>query len=760
MRSRITALLSGCLASLLHVVPSAGATTSETLHGFYPATAAGQLSREAAFDAALDAKEMRGWLERLSAEPNHVGSPHDEANAKFMLGLFRSWGWDAHIETFQVLYPTPREVSLELVAPGSYVAKLHEPPVAGDRSSSNLKGALPPYNIYGGDGDVTAELVYVNYGLPDDYKELDRRGIDIKGRIVIARYGGGWRGLKPKLAQERGAVGCIIYSDPRNDGYGAGDVYPAGGMRPEAGVQRGSVEDMTLYPGDPLTPGVGATKDAKRLDVAAAPTVLKIPVLPISYADAAPLLQALTGQRAPAGWRGGLPFTYHIGPGPARVHLKVLSDWKLQPVNDVIARIDGATYPDQWVIRGNHFDAWVFGAEDPLSGVVALLAEAKAIGALVKAGWRPQRTLVYATWDGEEPGLLGSTEWAEAHADELRRKAALYVNSDSNSRGFLYAGGSHAFQHLVNQAAADVKDPQTGVSLLERARAHALVAASDKAASADDKDLAEQVRAGELPIDALGSGSDFSPFLQHLGVASISLGFGDEEPGGVYHSIYDSFDHYVNILDPDLDYGRALASMAGRLVLRVADADVLPLRFGDFAATVTRYVDELHKLADSMREQTDELNDLLDQKAFAAAAPPVDPIGPPPREPTVPYLNFAPIENSLAALRQSASAFDEKYAAKLAAASITAQQASTLNGILQSAESSLTDPRGLPGRPWYRHMIYAPGAYTGYGVKTLPGVREAIEERRWNEANEYIVTTAGALDAYRSTIDRAAAALN
>jgi N-acetylated-alpha-linked acidic dipeptidase len=760
MHPRAAALLSGCLVSLLHVVPSTGETTGEALYGFYPSAVAGQLSREAAFDAALDPREMRDWLERLSAEPNHVGSPHDEANARFILGLFQSWGWDAHIETFQVLYPTPREVSLELVSPGSYVARLHEPPVTGDRGSQDPEGAFPPYNAYGGDGDVTAGLVYVNYGLPDDYKELERRGIDVKGRIVIARYGGGWRGLKPKLAQEHGAVGCIIYSDPRNDGYGAGDVYPAGGMRPADGVQRGSVEDMILYPGDPLTPGVGATQDAKRLELAAAPTIMKIPVLPISYADATPLLQALAGPRAPASWRGGLPFTYHIGPGPAQVHLKVVSDWKLRPVNDVVARMDGSQHPDQWVIRGNHYDAWVYGAEDPLSGVVALLAEARAIGKLVKSGWRPRRTLVYATWDGEEPGLLGSTEWAEAHADELRRKAVLYVNSDSNSRGFLYAGGSHAFQHLVNQAAADVKDPQTGSSVLERTRALALVEAADKNASPDDRDFAGRVRAGEWPIAALGSGSDFSSFLQHLGVASINLGFGDDEPGGVYHSLYDSFDHYINIIDPGLDYGPALASTAGRLVLRVADADLLPLRFGDFAATVSRYTDELQKLADSMREQTDTVNELLDQHAFAVAASPVDPIGPPPRESAVPYLDFAPIQNAVVALRGSAEAFDKRYAQAMATGSVTARQAEAVNGVLQSAELSLTDSRGLPGRPWYRHMIYAPGAYTGYGVKTLPGIREAIEERRWNEANDYIAVTARALDAYRTTIDRAAAALD
>ncbi|MGN6452396.1 MAG: M28 family peptidase, partial [Steroidobacteraceae bacterium] len=453
---------------------------------------------------------------------------------------------------------------------------------------------------------MTGELVYLNYGMPEDYRALTRRGIDVKGKLVITRYGKGWRGLKPKLAQEHGAIGCIIYSDPRDDGYAKGDIYPRGGWRPTAGVQRGSVLDMAVYPGDPLTPGIGATPDAKRLPISAARTILKIPVIPISYADAQPLLAALAGPVAPGDWRGALPITYHIGPGPARVHLAIASDWDLKPLYDVIARIPGSESPNEWVVRGNHRDAWVFGASDPLSGHVAMLAEAKAIGALRKSGWKPRRTLVYASWDGEEAGLLGSTEWAETHAAELQHNAVLYLNSDTNARGFLHPEGSHSLQHLVNDVARTVKDPETGVSSQARLRARVLVEGYDKDPS-DERDVAEEktraariaARGGDLAIGALGSGSDYSPFLQHLGITALSIEYeGEDDQDGVYHSDYDSFEHYVRFGDPTFVYGIAEAQTVGHIVLRMADATVLPLEFTAFADTMRDYVEDLHKLAD------------------------------------------------------------------------------------------------------------------------------------------------------------------
>jgi N-acetylated-alpha-linked acidic dipeptidase len=737
------------------------------LFGFTAQEGAVQRSLEQRFDADLNPAELRDWMKNLASAPNQVGSPHDRANAEFVRDLFRQWGWQAQIEVFDVLYPTLKEHSLELVAPARFTASLTEPPVAGD-ATSGVAGIMAPYNVYGADGDVTGELVYLNYGMAKDYSELARRGIDVKGKIVITRYGSGWRGLKPKLAQEHGAIGCLIYSDPHEDGYAQGEVYPQGGWRPPAGVQRGSVLDMTLYSGDPLTPGVGATRDATRLAIADARTILKIPVMPISYADAQPLLAALSGPVAPPKWRGALPITYHLGPGPARVHLVIRSDWSLKRLYDVIARIPGRESPDAWVVRGNHRDGWVFGAWDPLSGQVAMLAEAKAIGALVKSGWRPKRTLVYASWDGEEPGLLGSTEWAETHAAELSRDAVLYLNSDTNARGFLAAGGSHSLQHLVNDVTSGVRDPETGVSAQARLRARIL--AQGYAREPDEEEEADALRretrlagaGGDLPIRALGSGSDYTPFLQHLGLTALNIEYrGEEDQAGVYHSSYDSFDHYVRFGDPTFAYGVAEAETAGHVVLRMADADVLPFEFTGFADTIGAYAEELHQQTDEKRRKSAELTRLLDENAFGLAADPTRVVAPPAREPPVPQLDFAPLDSVVARLKASAHAYDEAYAQLLAASRrLEAAKRVRLNALLQGMERKLTDERGLPGRAWYRHFVYAPGALTGYGVKTLPGVREAIDANRWTEAAAYIPITAALLTRYCDALDQATALLN
>jgi N-acetylated-alpha-linked acidic dipeptidase len=730
-------------------------TGTNDLEGFSSAAAATEAQLEQRFDADLSAAELRSWLEQMTSAPNHVGSPHDKANAEFELAKFKEWGWDASIETFSVLYPTPKEVSVELVAPTHFKALLSEPPIEGDRTSTQTKDELPPYNVYGADGDVTAELVYVNQGMPDDYKELEREGISVKGKIALTRYGGGWRGLKPKLAYEHGAVGCLIYSDPRDDGYGVGDPYPKGGFRPPNAVQRGSVQDLTLYSGDPLTPGVGAVPGAKRLALKDAKTLLKIPVLPISYADAEPLLAALGGRVAPPSWRGGLPLTYHVGPGPAQVHMKVLSEWTQKPIYDVVAKIRGSEQPDQWIIRGNHHDGWVFGALDPLAGQIALMAEAKSIGKLVQQGWRPRRTLVYNSWDGEEPGLLGSTEWAEQHAAELKVKAVLYVNSDTNGRGFLQAEGSHAVQHFLSEVARDVKDPETGVSVLARAIAERRVSSLDSPRG----ESAAHAAAGDLQLGALGSGSDYTPFLQHLGISSINLGFEGEVQYGVYHSAYDSFDHFRRFVDPTFEYGVTLAKVAGRIMLRAAQADLIPAREGDFAASIAGYAEELHKLADSMRTKTTELSKLLDDESYKLTSNPDTPRAAPARVAEVPYLNFAALDNAVVKLEQSAKAFDKEYARLDASSDPSTKLArDRVNAALTVLEQSLMDAHGLPGREWYQHMIYAPGLHTGYGVKTLPGIREAIEERRWDEANQYMGVVSHALNAYSERMDRAIAA--
>lgn len=715
---------------------------------------------EAAFDASISSADQLSWMKEMASAPNHVGSPHDRANAEATLARFKSWGWDARIETFEVLYPTPISTTLEIVSPQRIALGGQEPAIAEDDTSANTKDALPPYVAFQGDGDVTAPIVYVNYGTPEDYKALARRGIDVRGKIVLARYGSVWRGLKPKLAQDHGAIGCIIYSDPADDGYGDGDVYPRGGARPEFGIQRGSVADMPLYPGDPLTPGIGATRDAKRLTRAEAATILKIPVLPMSYADAGKIFARLGGPLAPANWRGGLPHAYHIGGDDAvKVHLAVKSDWSLKTIYNVIAVLKGARYPDEWVVRGNHHDGWVFGAADPLSGNVAMLSEAKALGALWRQGWRPARTIVYASWDAEEPMLLGSTEWAEQHAAELKAKAIIYINTDGNGRGFAAVQGSHDYQALVNGAMVDVTDPETGATVAERLRQGLRVDAFDRAPTRLTSAMAEKVeKGGDFPLGALGSGSDYSSFLQHLGIPALNLSFGGEdESGGVYHSVYDSFHHMTTFDDPGLKYGAALSKLVGRVVLRIADADTPPQRFGDFADTVAIYLGEVKKLADDRRAEDIRRDRLLREGAFRLASDPLKPVGPPAAEPPTPHIEFAALENAIDRLKASASAYDTAFAAKGAA--LAPAQRAKLNQLLRDIDQLLLDDRGLPGRSWYKHLIYAPGRFTGYGAKTLPGVREAIEERRFDDANLFVGRTAKVLRDYADRLDAARAVL-
>ena len=720
-----------------------------------PAGTAQALERN--FDALISTADQLAWLEQMSSAPNHVGSPHDKANADMQLALFKQWGWDAHIERFDVLYPTPISTTLELVSPERVALGGQEPAIPEDPSSSRTANALPPYVAYQGDGDVTAPVVYANYGMPDDYEALEQRGISVKGKIVLARYGGGWRGLKPKLAQEHGAIGCLIYSDPADDSYAESDVYPRGGGRPEGGVQRGSVADMPTYPGDPLTPGVGATANAKRLTRAQAITILKIPTLPISYRDASRIIAALGGPVVSGKERGGLGLAYHWGGTDAvQIHLAVKSDWSLKPVYDVIAMLRGNVYPDQWIVRGNHHDGWVFGASDPLTGQVALMSEAKALGTLLRQGWRPARTIVYASWDGEEPGLLGSTEWAETHAAELKSKALIYINSDNNGRGFLRASGSHELQHFVNQAAADVPDPRTGVPAAQRGRA-AILAATFRGDTSIDAAVVEAAKGGgDLPLNPLGSGSDYTAFLHHLGIASLDVRFGGEdESDGSYHSIYDSFYHVTHFDDPGLVYGAALSKVIGRLVLRAAAAPRMPARYGDFATTVSRYLTEVKKLAADQRDKDRTLADLRREGDFTLAGSPQDPIVAAPRDQGVtPLIDMLPLENAVDHLKRAASAADTMLGRE---DSLPPATQGRINAALANIDQLLLDPQGLPGRPWFQNLVYAPGTLTGYGAKTLPGVREAIEQRRFDDARAYVVRTAVVIEAYAGRLDAAAA---
>jgi N-acetylated-alpha-linked acidic dipeptidase len=761
-RCLILALLGGPMASAQTPQPASPASSPKVeaaIFGFTPARAAAQQALETRFDALIDPKDLDAWMQRFAAEPNHVGSQHGRANAAFTLAQLKAWGWDARIETFEVLYPTPITQSLEMVGGGpAFKARLDEPPVPGDPATARKQDQLPPYLAYQGDGDVTAEVVYVNQGMPADYALLTRMGVDVKGKIVIARYGGGWRGLKPQLAQEHGAVGCIIYSDPSEDGYAVDDPYPKGGQRPSDGAQRGSVQKMMLYPGDPLTPGIAATKDAKRLTRETAPTVLKIPALPISYADALPFLQALDGRVVPRSWRGALPITYHVGPGPARARLVVRSDWSLKTIYDVVGVMKGAELPDEWVLRGNHRDGWVYGASDPLSGHGAMLAEAQAIGRLAKAGFRPKRTLVYLSWDAEEPGLIGSTEWAELHAGELQQKAVAYLNSDNIERGYFSAGGSHALQHMVNQVMDAVIDPERGAPLSARLRARYRVTGFEE--SSEQAAKLAKIAAGErdLPIAALGSGSDYSAFLQHLGVATLNLGFGGEGAGGgVYHSAYDTYAHYTRFGDPGFVYGAAFAKAVGRMVLRLSEADAPPMRFSDTAETVADYLADLKRLDDRSRTRDDTLNRLLDADAFRLAGDPQRPMQTPERPAAVPALDFAALDKAVARLSASAADYDRRFAAAASEAAPATRAA--LSRRLLAMEQQFLSPDGLPDRPWYRHLLYAPGVLTGYGAKTLPGVREAIEADDAPRAAAYIDKTAAVITRYAAALDAAGALL-
>lgn len=736
------------VAALLAGMASAGAAKPP----------AGVTMIERTFDASLSASDQMAWLKMMAAEPNHVGSPHNKTNAEWMLAQFKRWGWEAQIETFHVLFPTPISQTVEM---GSFKATLTEPPIPGDSTSRFSQPVLPGYLPYQSDGDVTAPLVYVNYGTEADYKQLALMGISVEGKIVIARYGQGWRGVKPLLAAQHGAIGCIIYSDPADDGYGIDEVYPAGPARPPHGIQRGSVMDMMLYPGDPLTPGIGATADARRLTRQTAGSIMKIPAVPISYADAQVLLAALDGPVVPRSWRGALPITYHAGPGSRPVRLAVKSDWSLKPIYNVIAKIKGSTFPDQWVVRGNHRDAWVAGAGDPLTGLVPMMDEARAIGALLKTGWKPRRTIVYAGWDGEEPMLLGSTEWAEQHAEELRQKAVLYINTDANARGFLQAGGSQDLGRFVADVAESVTDPQTNISVGKRARYRLLTEATKPGAGAEisaNADMLEDTNA-TLPIAPIGSGSDFSPFFDHLGIATLSIGFGGEADGsfGVYHSAYDTYEHVMRFMNPGMIYGKVAAQTVGHAVIRAADAE-LPLQNpSDFAKRIERYVAQVKDLAMRQRKAAAAQQSLVAVDAFALSADPTRPYGNPVRLSTVPPIDFAPLDQAVVKLNASANAYETALASK--GASLTSAQREKLFAIMGSITQSLSSDRGLPGRPWYKNLIYAPGRYSGYGATTLPGVTEAITEERWKDVPIYIALTGSALSNYANRLDEATAVM-
>ena len=718
------------------------------LRGFTPEHSAAEVQWEQKFREMPDPARLRENMRRLTARPHHVGSPYDKDNAEWLLAQLKSYGLDAKIEVFDALFPTPKLRRLELLGPTKFVAKLEEPSLKIDPTSDQKKEQLPTYNAFSRDGDVTAPLVYVNYGAPTDYEQLDAMGVSVKGAIVIARYGQTWRGIKPKLAAQHGAVGCLIYSDPRDDGYARGETYPEGPMRSPDGVQRGSVMDMPVYPGDPQTPGIGAVVGAKLIPLDQVQTITKIPVMPISYEDAKPLLLSLGGEVVPENWRGGLPITYKVGPSVAKAHLALAFNWDRKPLYDVIATIPGSTFPDQWVIRGNHHDAWVNGAGDPISGASPELEEARGLGELLKQGWKPQRAIIICFWDGEEPALLGSTEWVETHAEELTKHAVAYFNSDGNGRGYFRAEGSHSLESFINSVTKDIQDPETKMTVWKRERLVDLSRATPDA-------RAELRSRPDIRIGALGSGSDYTAFIDHLGIPSVNLGFGGEDAGGgQYHSIYDDFYWYTHFEDTDFAYGRVLAQTAGTMVLRMADADVIPFHYGDFADTIHTYVGEVKKLADTMRAQTKERNTEIADGVYKALEDPKKKSVAPPVEELPPYLNFAPLDQASDDLTAAATEYEKAFTAS------ALKGHAAVNTELMEAERSIIDSAGLPNRPWFQNMIYAPGFFTGYGVKTLPAVREAIEQKQWKDVDAQIDRTAAAIERETTLLKQATQTLS
>lgn len=714
-----------------------------------------QQQLESDFDNTLNPQNLDTWMKHMSSKPHHVGSPWSKQNAEYAANKFKEWGFESGVETFEVLVPFPKVRKLSMVAPNKVELKLFEPAVEGDQSSEMTKDVLPGYNAFSADGNVTGELVFVNYGLNEDYEELIRMGIDVKGKIVIAKYGRSFRGIKPKIAHENGAIGCIMYSDPKDDGYVVGDVYPDGPYRNEYGIQRGSVLDMPARPGDALTPGYAATKDADRLSIDEASTIMKIPVMPISYADALPLLKAMRGQVVPDSWKGGLPITYHVGPGPTKVNLQLEFDWSLRTAYNPVGKITGSVYPDEWIMRGNHHDGWGHGASDPISGMVSLMEEARAIGELTKTGWRPKRTLIYAGWDAEEPGLLGSTEWVEYNLNDIKEKMVAYINTDGTGVGYLSMGGSHSLEKFVNEVIRDVKDPVHNVSLDSRLRSRMRV----RQYKAGALEINKESERADLRMYAMGAGSDYTAFLHHAGVPALNMAFGGESGGGAYHSLYDTYEHYKRFSDGNFIYGTTLSRVNGRLVLRLSEADILPFRFVNMVDNIGNFISDNKKLLRKVKSDTELRNSLLENNDFLISQNPKKTYLSPKRLDKVPEFNFKPLDDAFKRLTSSAWKYEEALL-QYKKGSLSAEKKSEVNAFLRKVDQAFTSEKGLPRREWFRNMLYAPGYYTGYGVKTLPGIREGLEERNWDEVRLYISEVAKALDRASKNINSATRILN
>ncbi len=719
---RTTLQAAGLLMFVVFLSGCADAPEPRTVRGYATEALDTLTAHEAVLRTTPDTANIREYVRIMSEAPHHAGSPGARAVAEWALGKFREWGLQAEIEEYEALLPTPILTTVELTAPTYVKARMQEPVILEDKDSGD-SNQLPVSNAYSADGDVQGELVFANYGLAEDYALLDSLKIDLKGKIVIVKYSRGVRSSKIKQAVERGAVGCIIYSDPEEDGFTRGEVYPKGPWRPEDAVQRGTALDYAaMYAGDPLSPGWASKPGARKLTRAQAKSLPTIPVIPLSYGDARPLLEALGGTVAPNDyWKGGLPITYHIGPGPARVRMRSQSEWKVRPLYNVVARIPGSTDPDQWVIFANHHDGWVNGARDPVSGAAALMETARSLAVLMKTGWRPKRTLVFALWDGEEWGLLGSTEWVEDHADELRDKAVVYFNTDSYSRGTFNAEGSHTLETFVREVARDMKDPETGRSAIDAAQASAL----GRARTASDS---AAIHAEGFQLGAAGAGTDFQAFLEHAGIASVSHGYEGGPGAGVYHSIYDSYDHFSKYMDPGFVYGVAQAAVVGTLALRMADAPVVPFSFSDAAAAYRRFATAVVAHADASLGTE--------------------------------RLDVGPVFQAIDRLAKAGGEFDGAYTRVIRKggaylAGVT-DPLRAINKDLYQSERDLLDDEGLPGREWFKSTMYATGIYTGFEGDPMPGVKQMVNARNLTASQGQVRKVAAAIDRMAARAERVA----
>ena len=686
---------------------------AQNISGFSSKSAKVQHELETKYLALPKAKNAEAYLFRLTEEPHIAGSAAGKAVAEYIHSKYVEWGLYSKLVEYQVYLTYPETVRVTLLEPDTVQLDLREPSWKFDKDSYDSR-AVMPFNAYSPSGDVTGQIVYVNRGLPEDYESLSELGIDVAGKIMLARYGGSFRGVKAKVAEEHAALGLILYSDPADDGYMKGDVYPNGPMRPAQAIQRGSLLYLFNYPGDPLTPGFASVKNAKRIKPEEATNIPTIPTVPIAYAQARRILNSLAGPEVPDNWQGGLPLRYHVGPGPAKINLKLQMDTRVRPIYNVITRIEGSEEPEKMIIIGNHHDAWVYGAVDPNSGTASVMEIGRSLGELLKQGWQPKRTIVLAHWDAEEYGLIGSTEWVEENKAELVKNAVLYINIDAAVSGENFRiGAVPSLDAFIREVAQAIEDPVTGNSVYERWWAD------------ENKEKYKKLN-GTLPdtamtkVGRLGSGSDYSAFLQHAGVPALSMSFGGRY--GVYHSILDNFYWMKNWGDPTFRYHETMAKIGGLMALRFAQADIFPFDYANYADAISKHIDELEK---SLREDHPE------------------------RE-----LSFSDLKEKVMEWQQVCVSLNENIQARLD----SLESDERLNDALMKLERSLVSRDGLAGRPWFKHRIYAPGLYTGYAAKPLPGIAEAAEEADWQTAEQEIATLMSllgqAIETVRTSISR------